>query len=100
IVIALANLFPFQQGGYISDGARLSMLLFYPKRRERFFAVLAAEAAQGRQARADLMKPSPIERELSVPDGSPDAFRAGWFSYISARNRKDSETAAKYLEQC
>jgi hypothetical protein len=107
-LFALVSLFCFfisvlpyrSSSGYLTDGARLKMLLFPNQATRRWYAILGASVQQQAGRRPRNWNRRWLKLASSTSGDSHDALAGTWMAYIAANDAKDEAAAAAYLETC
>jgi hypothetical protein len=96
-IAGFANLFPVVRHGWMSDGMRVSMLLFSRKKSERLISILRFVADVKKGDESHLLESHEVGKWASVKDQTADQVIANWAAYRRANN---TEEEARYLDNC
>jgi len=99
LLSAVVNLVPIRSP-FLSDGARIEMLLRSRDRGRRWLSIAALTNLHDRGIRARDWKRTWVRSASGFGDGSLDAFIGYWLAYMSASDRKDGHTSTVHLERC
>ncbi len=95
------NALPFRRSnGQFTDGARLLMLARSRLKTRRWLSLIALAVQNSSGVRPKHWNRNWIRAASCISDRSLDALSGAWFAYAAANDRKESEEAAYYLEQC
>lgn len=99
LLTAIVSLMPVRSG-FLSDGARIEMLLRSRDRSRRWLCIAALGNLYDKGVRARDWKGTWLQSAACMHDGSLDAFTGHWLAYMSANDRKNAPVAALHLERC
>lgn len=99
LIAGMVNLMPIQ-AGFLSDGARMEMLLRSRDRSRRWLSIAALANLHGDGTRARNWKSTWVRAAASVRDASLDGFAGNWLAYMWAYDRDDATSASLHLERC
>jgi hypothetical protein len=100
LILGLAELMPFARRTNVSDGARLKMLWFDRRRRQRWIALFRLTAESSDAKFPDRMSPELLAAATAVRDRSIDTVTAFAFAYSAAMSRRQYDEAAAALDVC
>lgn len=97
-LIGIVTLIPMRSGGFLSDGARLLMLIRNGPQARRWSALAAVGACAYTMTRPRDWPRELIEQARSIPDASCDDLSAAWLDFRAALDSGDEQRAAAAID--